>query len=139
MARLCAQLLSLVFGLLGLGGLLVGNADHNSAGNFGSIPLHLTWVRDALDIVLAAAFITVGFVVPRQVRLGRLVVGGAGVLLVLLAAVGFMNVDTDNATRAVAGMHFTTALNILDLVTGVLGVLSALGTLEDEPGVAAAR
>jgi hypothetical protein len=132
MARLYAQLCTVVFLVVGLGGLAAGNAGPPAAaggGNLGGVVLHLTWARDALDIGLLAIFAYVGFVAER--RLGRLLVGCAGVLLFALAIIGFVAGDDAAATRSYLGFHFSTALNVLDLVVGVLGILAALGTVED--------
>ncbi|MFN2568950.1 MAG: hypothetical protein ABR564_05040 [Candidatus Dormibacteria bacterium] len=129
MARLCAQLFTVLFAVLGVGGLFLGDAGslHNGVrgGNFGGLALELTWWRDALDIALAGIFAYVGFVADRHT--GRLVTLGTGALLLLLAAVGFV--------RQSAGMgplRFPTAMNVLDLVTGILAVLCALGTIEED-------
>jgi uncharacterized membrane protein len=132
MARLYAQLCALVFLLVGVGGLAAGNAGPpapNGGGNVGSLILHLTWARDALDIALLLVFGYVGFAAPR--RQGRLIVGALGVGLFALAIVGFLVGDDAAATKGFLGLHFTTALNILDLVVGVLAILAALGTVED--------
>ena len=132
MARLYAQLCALVFLVVGIGGLAAGNAGPpapNGGGNVGGLVLHLTWARDALDIVLLGLFAYVGFVAPR--RLGRLIVGVIGVALLGLAVAGFLVGDDAAATKDVLGVHFTTALNVLDLVVGVLAILAALGTVED--------
>ena len=132
MARLYAQLCAVVFLVVGVGGLAAGNAGPpapNGGGNIGNLVLHLTWARDAFDIALLGLFVFAGFVASR--RVGRLLVGAVGVLLLALAVVGFLVGDDAAATKVYAGLHFTTALNILDLVVGVLGVLAALGTVED--------
>jgi hypothetical protein len=132
MARLYAQVCTVVFLLVGVGGLAAGNAGPHAAfggGNVGSLILHLTWARDVLDIGLLAVFAYVGFAASR--RLGRLLTGAAGVLLFGLAIVGFLVGDDAAATRGFLGLHFTTALNILDLVVGVLAILAALGTVEE--------
>jgi hypothetical protein len=132
MARLFAQLCALVFLLVGVGGLAAGSAGPpapNGGGNVGSLVLHLSWARDALDIGLLILFAYVGFVAPR--RLGRLLVGAAGIILFVLAIVGFLVGDDAAGTRGFLGLHFTTALNVLDLVVGVLAILAALGTVED--------
>jgi uncharacterized membrane protein len=132
MARLYAQLCALVFLLVGVGGLAAGNAGPpapNGGGNIGSLILHLTWARDALDIGLLLVFAYVGFAAPR--RQGRLIVGSVGVALFALAIVGFLVGDDAAATKGALGLHFTSALNILDLVVGVLAILAALGTVED--------
>lgn len=132
MARLYAQLCTLVFLVVGIGGLAAGNAGPpaaNGGGNIGSLTLHLTWARDALDIVLLAVFAFAAFAASRH--LGRILAGAIGVALLALAIAGFLLGDDAAATRSYAGLHFTTALNILDLVVGVLGILAALGTVED--------
>ena len=132
MARLYAQLCAFVFLVVGVGGLAAGNAGpggHSGGGNVGSLVLHLTWARDILDIALLAVFAYVGFVATRE--LGRLVVGVTGVVLLGLAIAGFLVGDTASASRAYLGLHFTTALNVLDLVVGVLAILAALGTVTD--------
>lgn len=131
MARLYAQLCTLVFLLVGVGGLAAGNAGPpapNGGGNIGTVVLHLTWARDALDIALLAVFAYVGFGAGR--RVGRLLVGAVGVVLLALAIAGFIVGDDAAATRGYLGLHFSTALNVLDLVVGVLGILAALGTVE---------
>lgn len=132
MARLYAQLCTLVFLVVGIGGLAAGNAGPpaaNGGGNIGSLTLHLTWARDALDMVLLAVFAFAAFAASRH--LGRILAGAIGVALLALAIAGFLLGDDAAATRSYAGLHFTTALNILDLVVGVLGILAALGTVED--------
>jgi len=132
MARLFAQVCALVFLVVGVGGLAAGSAGPpaaNGGGNIGSLVLHLTWARDVLDIGLLAVFAYVGFVASR--RSGRLLVGTIGIVLLALAIAGFVVGDDANATRGFLGLHFTTALNLLDLVVGALAILSALGTVED--------
>jgi len=132
MARLFAQVCTVLFLLVGVGGLAAGSAGPpagNGGGNIGGLVLHLTWARDALDIGLTAVFAYIGFVADR--RRGRLLMGAAGVLLFALAIVGFLVGDDAAATKGFAGLHFTTALNILDVVVGVLAILAALGTVED--------
>jgi hypothetical protein len=131
MARLYAQVCALVFLVVGVGGLAAGSAGPpaaNGGGNIGSLVLHLTWARDVLDIGLLAVFAYVGFVASR--RLGRLLVGAVGIVLLALAIAGFVVGDDAAATRGFLGLHFTTALNLLDLVVGALAILSALGTVE---------
>ncbi|HEX4755850.1 MAG TPA: hypothetical protein VH661_08885 [Candidatus Dormibacteraeota bacterium] len=132
MARLYAQICALLFLLVGVGGLAAGSAGPpaaNGGGNIGGLVLHLTWARDILDIGLLAVFAYVGFVAP--LRQGRLLVGAAGIVLLALAIAGFVVGDDAAATRGFLGLHFTTALNLLDLVVGVLAILAALGTVED--------
>jgi hypothetical protein len=132
MARLYAQLCALIFLVVGVGGLAAGSAGPpapNGGGNIGGLILHLTWARDALDIGLLAIFGYVGFVAPR--RRGREVVGAVGVVLLVLGIVGFVVGDDAAATKGFLGLHFTTTLNVLDVVVGVLAILAALGTVED--------
>jgi hypothetical protein len=140
-ARLYAQLFSLVFLAVGVGGWFLGTASTvhsgDAQGNLGNVTLHMTWVRDVLDVVLLAVFVYVGFVADR--RTGRLLVGAAGVVLVAIAIAGFAVGDDRAATKGFAGMHFPLAVNVFDAVLGVLGVLSALGTVEDEEAVPAGR
>ena len=135
MARFYAQLFVVVFAILGVGGLFLGDASHvvngQAQGNLGGLILHLTYVRDALDVVLAAVFGYVGFVASRHI--GKLVVTATGAVLLLLAVVGLVIGDNAAGSRGVAGLHFPLALNIVDLVSGGLGVLAGLGTIEDEP------
>ncbi|MGI8847973.1 MAG: hypothetical protein ACR2GX_06900 [Candidatus Dormibacteria bacterium] len=134
MARFYAQLCTLLFVALAVGGVFLGDASHvvngQANGNLGSIQLHLTYVRDALDVVLVAALIWIGFLAPRHA--GRWAMGAVGAFLLILGIAGFVVGDTDAGGRAIAGLHFPTAMNILDTVVGVLGLLAALGTVEDE-------
>ncbi|MGH7750912.1 MAG: hypothetical protein ACREQ5_40025 [Candidatus Dormibacteria bacterium] len=143
MARMYAQLFSLVFLVVGLGGLALGDAGHisngHAGGNLGGLTLHLTWGRDVLDLVLAAVLALAGFTlrVPRR-SVGVLVIG-LGVLLTVLAVAGFVVGDDTLATKGFAGLHFPTAINALDLLCGLLAVLSGLATLADEPDQPAER
>ena len=134
MARFYAQICTVVFLIVTIGGFFVGNAvqvAHGQAvGNVAGMELHLTYVRDAVDLVLLAAFAYVGFLASR--RVGRIVTGSAGLLLLILAVVGFLYVDTNRGSRSILDLHFTLAINIFDLVVGVFAVLAALGTVEDE-------
>ncbi len=50
-----------------------------------------------------------------------------GVVLLLLALIGFVNPDDAAGTRSIAGVHFTMVMNIFDLITGALGVLCGVG------------
>jgi hypothetical protein len=133
MARLYAQLFTVVFAIAGLGGLALGDAGHTGGGNLGGLTLHLTWARDILDIVIAAVLALVGFTfrIPRQA--GAVLVVVAGALLTLLAVSGFIVGDDAMATKGFAGLHFPTAVNVLDLLSGVLGLLSGGVTLADQP------
>lgn len=135
MARFYAQLCCIVFVILTAAGFAVGDASHvvdgQAQGNLGGVVLHLTYARDVADLVLLLVFVWIGFVASRHAgRIAMFVVGG---LLLAAGVAGFFYTDTDAGTRAVLGLHFTTAINVFDLVVGVLGILSALGTLEDEP------
>ncbi|MHB8718978.1 MAG: hypothetical protein ACYDAC_08825 [Candidatus Dormibacteria bacterium] len=133
MARLYAQLCAAIFLLIGIGGLFAGSAGpaaSNGGGNVGSLVLHLTWVRDALDIGLLAVFAWIGFVASRHA--GRLATGIVGALLLAVAVAGFIHGDDLNATKSFLGMYWSTPLNVLDLVVGTLAVLAALGTVEDQ-------
>ena len=132
MARLYAQVCALVFLVVGIGGLAAGSAGPqyvHGGGNVGSLTLHLTWARDVLDIIVLGVFVYVGFIAER--RPGRVITGALGAVLLALAIVGFVLGDDAQATRSYLGLHFTTALNLLDLVVGLLAILAALGTVED--------
>ena len=134
MARFYAQICTVAFLVVGIGGFLVGDASHvvhgQAQGNVDGMEVHLTYARDVLDLVLLAAFAYVGFVAARH--LGRIVTGAAGVVLFGLAILGFVIGDTPAGTRSLADLHFTVALNIFDLVVGGFAILAALGTVEDE-------
>jgi hypothetical protein len=134
MARFYAQICTLVFLVVTIGGFFVGNAvqvAHGQAvGNVDGMQLHLTYARDVVDLILLAAFAYVGFLASR--RIGRIVTGAAGVVLLILAVVGFLVLDTNRGSRSILDLHFTLAINIFDLVVGVLAILAALGTVEDE-------
>jgi hypothetical protein len=134
MARFYAQICTVAFLILAIGGWFVGDASHVvhglAQGNVDGMQLHLTYARDVLDCILLAGFVVVGFVAGR--RLGRLLMGAIGIVLVTLAAIGFAMRDTNAGTRSFLGLHFTLAMNIFDLVVGVLAVLTALGTVEGE-------
>lgn len=140
MARLYAQVFAFVFLVVGVVGLFLGDASHVSGGqaggNLGSVTLHLTWFRDAIDLGFAVVFAWVGFVAAR--REGRIAVGVAGVLLLVLALAGFIIGDDDLASKGAADLHFPVIINVLDVIAGALALLCALGTIEDEPGPAPA-
>ena len=65
MARLYAQFGAVVFLAVGLGGLLTGDAgtlvQHQPGGNVGPMVLHLTYVRDILDLVIGGVLAFAGF------------------------------------------------------------------------------
>jgi hypothetical protein len=134
MARFYAQICTVVFLIVVIGGFLVGNAvkvaHGQAAGNVDGMQLHLTYARDVVDLVLLAAFAYVGFLANR--RVGRIVTGVAGVVLLGLAVVGFLYVDNNRGGRSILDLHFTLAINIFDLVVGAFALLAALGTVEDE-------
>ena len=138
MARLYAQFGAVVFLAVGLGGLLTGDAGtlvhHQPQGNVGPMMLHLTYVRDLLDLVIGGVLVYAGFRAPA--RIGEEIVLTVGVVLLLLALIGFVNPDTAAATRSIAGIHFTQVMNIFDLITGALGVLCALGGAVPEQAAA---
>ena len=136
MARFYAQLFTLVFAVVGLGGLALGDAGHTGGGNLGGLTLHLTWARDILDIAIALVLALVGFTfrIPRQPAAILVVLIGA--LLFVLAVSGFIVGDDALATKGFAGLHFPTAVNVLDLLSGVLGLLSGGVTLADQPEAA---
>lgn len=134
MARLYAQFGAVVFLAMGLGGLLTGDAGtllhHQPEGNVGPMALHLTYVRDVLDLVIAGGLAFAGFRAPE--RIGEEIVLTVGVVLLLLALIGFVNPDDAAGTRSIAGVHFTMVMNIFDLITGALGVLCAVGGATNE-------
>jgi len=126
MARLYAQLFTLVFLVVGAGGLLVTGLNGGSGnGDLGSLSLHLTWFRDAIDLGFLVAWAYVGFVASRHT--GRIIVAMGGVLLLVLGIAGFVVGD-----RNAAYLHFGISMDVFDVVAGALAVLCALGTVEDE-------
>jgi hypothetical protein len=131
MARLYAQFGAVVFLAVGLGGLLTGDAGtlvHGQPGGMvGPMALHLTYVRDVLDLVIGGVLAFAGF--RAEDRITEEIVLTVGVVLLLLALIGFLDPDNASATRSIAGLHFTVAMNIFDLFAGALGVLCALGGL----------
>jgi hypothetical protein len=135
MARFYAQLCALVFVILAVGGWFLGDASHvvngQAQGNVDGVALHLTYVRDAVDVVLLLVFIWIGFIADRHT--GRIAMFAMGALLTIAGVVGFIIGDSDAGSTSVAGLHFPTAINVFDIVVGVLGILAALGTVEDEP------
>ncbi|MBV8445538.1 MAG: hypothetical protein JOZ92_06445 [Candidatus Dormibacteraeota bacterium] len=140
MARTYAQFAALVFLVVGAGGFLVGDShvvNGAATGNFGSVSLHLTYTRDVLDLLLAAVFAYAGFVA--SARDAWIPLLGAGAVLLILAVVGFLHADTDAGGNAVASLHFPLAMNVFDLIAGVMTLLCALGALAEEPTTAAPR
>lgn len=135
MARLYAQFAAVVFLAFGLGGLLTGDAGtlvhHHPAGNLGPMTLHLTYARDILNLVVAVVLGYAGF--RAGDRRAAEIVLGAGVLLLVLAGIGFANADNIAGTRSIADLHFPLVINIFDAIAGALGVLCGLGRTAPEP------
>jgi hypothetical protein len=132
MARLYAQFGAVLFLVVGFGGLFTGDAGtlvhHLPGGNFGPMTLHLTYVRDVLDLLIGGVLAFAGF--RAEQRITDEIVLTVGVVLLLLALVGFANPDTATKARSIAGIHFTEVMNIFDLIAGALGVLCGLGGSE---------
>ncbi len=143
MARLYAQLFALVFVVAGLGGLVLGDAGHitdgHAGGNLGGLTLHLTWARDVLDLAIAAGLTVVGFTLRVPRRAVGILVLALGALLTVLAVAGFVIGDDAMASRGFAGLHFPTAINVLDLSCGLLALASGFVTLADQPEQPTAR
>jgi hypothetical protein len=135
MARLYAQLFTLVFVIVTVGGLALGDASHvtdaHAGGNLAGLTLHMTWGRDVLDGVLLVGLALAGFVAPRN--LGAALVVAVGAVLAALGVYGFVVGDDAMATRGFADLHFPTAVNVFDLVVGLLALLSGGVTLADQP------
>ena len=136
MARFWAQLFTPVFFLVTVVGAILTVTDKGyggtPGGNLGNLTLHLTWSRNILDAVVLGVCIWVGFFASR--RAGRIATIVLGAALLALGVAGFLIGDDDAASKGFAGMHFPPAVNVFDLVAGLLGLLSGLGTIEDEPG-----
>jgi len=134
-ARLYAQFGAVVFLVFGLGGILTGDAGtlvhHQPGGNLGAMTLHLTYARDILNLVIAAVLGFAGF--RAQDRLEREIVLGVGVVLLLLAVIGFANPDNAAGTRSILDLHFPLVVNIFDAIAGTLGVLCGVGVTAAEP------
>ena len=135
MARIYAQLGTLVFFIVAIGGFFLGTASNIGAnglaeGNLGNLTLHMTYTRDVIDAILLVLFIYVGFAASRTT--GRWIVLGCGAFLLLLGIVGFIHGDTPTASQSIAGLNFPSAVNVFDTFFGVLGILAALGTLSDD-------
>src|SRR5438128_728618 len=134
MARFVAQWYCAIFLLLGIGGLFLGDAQPVSSGsaggNFGSLTLHLTRTRDIVDVILLVLFIYVGFRASRSS--GRFIMAAAGIFLLGLGILGFLHGDTSLADRPIANMNFPTLINLWDVGAGVLAILAALGTIDND-------
>jgi len=135
MARTYAQAAAVVFLITGLGGLLTGDASHivrgQATGNFDGVALHLTWGRDIINLAFAAAFAYAGWL-SRADR-AWLPVLIAGAVLLFFAIIGFAHADDPAGTRAIASLHFPLAINVFDLITGMLAILCAFGSLAEDP------
>jgi hypothetical protein len=129
MARLYAQFAAVVFLVVGIGGFLTGDAGtllhHHPEGGLGPVALHLTYVRDVLDLVIGAVLAFAG--IRAEDRLAGEIVVTVGVVLLLLAVIGFAHPDDAMATRDIVGLHMTTPINIFDAITGTLACLCAIG------------
>ena len=134
-ARSYAQLAAVIFAIVGIGGFITGDAgtvvSGQASGNFDGVALHFTYLRDVIDLAIAAALGYAGFVAAESVTVRVVLVVGS--VLLLLAAVGFIVGDTASGSRSVLSLHFPIAINIFDLVAGTLAVLCGLGDTE-EPG-----
>src|SRR5580692_7395736 len=132
MARLYAQFGAVLFLVVGFGGLFTGDAGtlvhHLPGGNLGPMTLHLTYV---MDLVIGGALAFAGF--RAEQRITEEIVLTVGVVLLLLALIGFVNPDTATKARSIAGIHFTEVMNIFDVIAGALGVLCGLGGTASEP------
>ncbi|HYL69675.1 MAG TPA: DUF4383 domain-containing protein [Candidatus Dormibacteraeota bacterium] len=139
MARPFAQFAGVLFVLIGVAGFFTGDASHvnsgQAGGNFDGVALHLTYLRDVINVLLGAGFAYAGWF-PRG-RNPRTAVIALGCVLLVLAIIGFALQDDDAGTRSIATLHFPLAMNILDLVAGVFAVLSGLGDVA-EPSAASA-
>jgi hypothetical protein len=135
MARLYAQFAAVVFLAFGLGGILTGDAGtlvhHHPAGNLGAMTLHLTYARDILNLVIAAALGFAGF--RARERVADEIVLTVGVVLLLLAVIGFAYPDNAVGTRSILDLHFPLVVNIFDAIAGALGVLCGVGATATEP------
>ena len=113
-----AQFIALLFLIVGAGGLLTGDASHvtrgHAAGNVDGVALHLTYVRDALNLIVCAALAYAGW--PARERDAAFIVLAVGGLMLALAVIGFVVNDTDSGGRSVIGLHFPLAINVLDCV-----------------------
>lgn len=135
MARTYAQFAAIVFLIVGAGGLLTGDASHvvggHAYGNFDGVALHLTYGRDVIDLAIAAVFGYAGWLASEDDAWLPVLV--AGCFLLLLAVVGFIDADDEAGTRSIASFHFPLAINVFDLVTGLLAILCSFGGLAEEP------
>ncbi|MGH7686184.1 MAG: hypothetical protein ACREN2_05140, partial [Candidatus Dormibacteria bacterium] len=114
-------------------GFFTGDAGHvvngQAGGNFDGVALHLTYLRDVVDLALAGAFVYAGWFAGEATA--KVTVLSAGAALLLLAAVGFIVGDTNAGDRGIATLHFPIAINIFDLIAGVLAVICALSLVDE--------
>jgi hypothetical protein len=141
MVKAYAQIAAVLFAVLGIGGFFTGDAGHVVAGqaygNIDGVTLHLTYTRDVLNIVLALLF---GYAAWRAPATSAWIpAAAAGAILLLLAIVGFVVGDDAAGSRSVANLHFPAAINVLDLVTGTLALLTVLGDLGEPAATAGSR
>jgi hypothetical protein len=124
MSRFFAQIYAPLFLLLGVGGLFLGDAGTPGKGELGSLDLDLTWGRDILDLALLLLFVAVGFVATRH--LGRRLMALAGLLLLGVGVAGFVAGE-----GGFLGIQGSPAMNVFDVVAGLLALLAAAGTIEE--------
>lgn len=133
MPRSFAQLAAVVFAIVGVAGFFTGDAGHvvngQAGGSFDGVALHLTYLRDIVDLAFAGALVYAGWFAGDATA--KATVLGAGALLLLLSAVGFIVGDTNAGDRSIATLHFPIALNIFDLIAGVLAVICALSVVDE--------
>jgi uncharacterized protein DUF4383 len=138
MARFWAQLFTPVFLVVTLLGVVMTAADKGSpgkaGGNLGNLTLHFTWPRNLLDLAVLGACVWIGFAASR--RSGRLAAIAVGAVLLALGIAGFVVGDNDPASKGFLGMHFPAAINVLDVIAGLLGLLSGLGTIDEADAAA---
>jgi hypothetical protein len=142
MTRAFALLCSLLFLILSVAGLVIVIGataavvrSGQAQGNLGSLTLHLTWPREILDVVATAVFVYIALLASGPT--GRIVMAVTAVVLLVLGITGAV-VWPDNAVASggFLGMHSPTAITVLDVVIGALGILSSLGpTADPQPKV----
>lgn len=126
MARFFSQIATAVFLVLLVVGLLAGDAVAGH-GNVGPVAAGFTWLRDGIDALLLVLFAAVGFYFSRKV--GRRVTAMAALLLVALGVAGLFFLFAN--VHVTWDMRFPLGMDLFDLIFGLLGVLAALGTIEE--------